>query len=496
MSAHLPARPRLADHVLVRRYHDGAEELVVLHDIERRGLVRIGPREWTLLSCADGTRDLEGIVLAAARLGAHVRAPALRAFLEQLHAAGLIAGDADEGGSATGGAGAPSASGEGLATPADRPLDPLPGFLLTCDGTGSCCRIYASVLASAEETARARAALPHVLDGGSCPERAFTPERGSVAQGAYAIALVEGRCAYLEPGGRCGIHAAQGEAAKPLGCRVFPASFTDDGERVRVSVAVECACVLASVGRTDGAPLVPPEVRVRGDLDEAVYVEVLPDRIALTARASASRSELVAWSRAVLAGLDESGDRAVPERLWALARALEADGPSARAAKRALARPVALCPGELAPWLDALASTAAKRATEDAAWRSERDLARLATKWVEAASRTSIASMAAAAEGAGVEDARARPASEAFYVRALVHGHRVAARGRSLAASLRDRAIRVLVARAMSAAIARAPACGAGFEGAVDPACRHPLALVEAMLRGHGLGVYAAALDA
>lgn len=87
----LPRRPRLADHALARRHLAGGEPRVVLHDTRKGGLIALGPREWTLFSCADGTRDLDGIVAAAARAGAHARAPALGAFLEQLHGAGLLA---------------------------------------------------------------------------------------------------------------------------------------------------------------------------------------------------------------------------------------------------------------------------------------------------------------------------------------------------------------------------------------------------------------------
>ena len=48
-------------------------------------------------------------------------------------------------------------------------------------------------------------------------------------------------CAYLEGEGRCSLHAKGGPEAKPLGCRTFPTSFIDDGDSVRVSVAVECS---------------------------------------------------------------------------------------------------------------------------------------------------------------------------------------------------------------------------------------------------------------
>ena len=50
-----------------------------------------------------------------------------------------------------------------------------------------------------------------------------------------------------------------------------------------------------------------------------------------------------------------------------------------------------------------------------------------------------------------------------------------------LATALRDRGVRLLVARAMPLAVGT---------DEVDPAYVHPLALVEAMLRGHGLDGY------
>ena len=69
------------------------------------------------------------------------------------------------------------------------------------------------------------------------------------------LLIVDGRCAYLGESGWCSLHTKAGPAAKPLGCALFPASFLDDGERIRVSTWVECACVLASVGRPGGAVL-------------------------------------------------------------------------------------------------------------------------------------------------------------------------------------------------------------------------------------------------
>ncbi len=467
MPAALPLRPTLAAHVLARRHLVDGEPRVVLHDLGSGRLVQIGPREWELLAAADGTRDLEGVVLAAAREGAHARAPALAAFLEQLHAAGML----DDGAEA---APAPGDDDEGAAA---RPLEALAGFTLSCDGSGSCCRLYASILFGPVEAVRARALLPQVLDGGERHERIFMPERGSGPTGGAVVALCDGRCAYLADSGRCRLHEAGGAAAKPVGCNTYPATFTDDGEVVRVSVAVECACVLASVDREGGAPLLPPGARVRGDLDATLAVSTLPALVQVSPAAMAPRGALRSWSRRVAALLPAPD--AAPA-LVSLGAAVAAGGLAADPTA-ALTDPAPIDPQAVLPWIDALHLRAERRLREDSAWRSERDLVLRAAGWIAAATAALLDPAALAALLAAPV---AAPRAEAFYLRALVHGHLLAG-ALPLSLALHDRAVRILVARALPLAFAAAPA------DTLDPACAHPLALLEAMLRGHGLDAYA-----
>ncbi len=119
MAPALPLRPKLAAHVLARRHLVDGDERVVLHDLGSGGIVQIGPREWGLLAAADGTRDLEGILLAAAREGAHARAPALEGFLQQLHLAGMLA-DGGETAAEVAEAGTTTEADEGAAARPDR----------------------------------------------------------------------------------------------------------------------------------------------------------------------------------------------------------------------------------------------------------------------------------------------------------------------------------------------------------------------------------------
>jgi lysine-N-methylase len=454
----LPTRPRLAEHALVRRHLVDGEELVVIHDARTGRLFRMGPREWDLLAGADGTRDFDALVLAGAQRGAFRRASELRGILEALGAGGLLA--------------------DGIAYPEPpaagdpgRLLDVLPGFGLSCDASGVCCATYGSVLFSPLEAARARALRPEILGGGEREARAFTPARGTLADGTLSVALVDGRCAYLAGDGRCTIHAAGGEKAKPQGCQVYPATFVDDGEAVRVSIGVECPCVLASVGREGGAPLVEPGARTRGDLGPGVRVVELPAEIPIAQGRAAPRAGLAAWSR--IACGDGEGDAVA--RLWSLARAVDADGLDEGASRRALAAPELPAVEELGAWVEALAARAKARVESAEAWRSARDRSLGASRWIAAAAAAlREPGGTAAALGAG-ERFRG---DEAFFVRASIHGHHLAGE-LPLAVALRDRAVRLLLARVLGEAMP-----------ADDPGRAHPIALVEAMMRGHGLGAY------
>lgn len=475
MTRPFPTRPRLADHVLARRHITGGEAVIVLHDQHTGRLVQLGPREWGLLAASDGTRDLEGIILAARREGAHARVPALKSFLEQLHGADLLAdGTPDDT------AESPSTSAPATHAPTepespadDRPLDVLPNFSLHCDGSGSCCRIYGSVIFGPVESARARALFPEIQGGGDRHEKVFLPDHGSAPTGGCAVTLVDGRCAYLGESGHCAIHARAGGPAKPIGCNLFPASFLDDGERIAVSASVECAYILASVGRPGGAPLIAPEARFRSDLDPSVVITTLPESLAVTPTKSANRAEVRAWSRRINA-VSPPADLATT--LWSLATAIDEHGLEADLAL-SFQTPLAIDPPQILPWIEALALRAARRVREDAVWRSPRDLARLASSWIAEAASDLLSSQALSLPAPTAEVA----ASEAFYLRAALHGYKLFGDS-PLTLTLRDRAVRLLVARALPTIFART--------GATDPACAHPLTLVEAMLRGHALEAY------
>jgi lysine-N-methylase len=469
-SSPLPLRPRLTDHVVVRRHRAAAEDLWVVTDERSGASFALGAREWGILAQIDGTRDPEGIVLAAVRAGVPVRAGAVHEFLASLAGMGLLEAGAAE----------PRPPAPAPPRALERPLDPLPGFALTCDGRGSCCRLYGSIIFRPVEEARARALLPLVLDAGDRPEDAFTPLRGAVPCGASSVGLVDGRCAYLEGDGRCGLHAVAGPLAKPLGCRTFPASFVDDGEAVRVAPVVECACVLASAREPGlGEPLLPPGARTVADLDAGIVIDVLPETIPITPHRAASRADLVRWSRVVAASPPPANPALA---LWTLATTIEIAGLEPDAAAHALASPGAPDPESMRPLVDALLARATRRARLDETWRAPTDLARRAVRWIRDAARCIVADQDAL-PALLVATLDAAP-SEAFYLRAAAHGHHLIDADLPLAHALRDRAVRMILARAL-------PLLEGSGDMTDEPALREPLALVEATLRAHGLAAYA-----
>jgi lysine-N-methylase len=73
----------------------------------------------------------------------------------------------------------------------------------------------------------------------------FTPH-GADFQLAHRA---DGACVFLREDGRCRIHARDGEAAKPLACRLYPFRFVPLGSQVRVDVRFDCPSTAGNFGR-------------------------------------------------------------------------------------------------------------------------------------------------------------------------------------------------------------------------------------------------------
>ena len=465
----LPLRPLLLPHVLARRHVASDVRLVVLHDIERLTHHRVSERTWAVLSAMDGTRDVEGLVAHAALQGFAATVDEVADLVRDLTENGLI-GERE-------GAAArdllPSAP-AGESDPA-RSVRQLPGFRLSCNGAGSCCRFYPSIAFSPLDAARARACQPAVLDGGMDEPRVFLPMAGH-ARSMLAVTLVDGRCAFLQGDLGCGIHRASGPDQKPLGCRTYPARFVDDGEAIRVTPWLECACVFSSGAGTarGGEPLVGELVRTRAELDPAFFIEALPAEVLVGSSRQASRGEVARWSDAVF-DAPTLGDGVAS--FVALSAALERYGLDAAAARDALGAPPRPDRSSFDAALAAFQPRIDRLASET--WRAESDLVRTTATALSSASTLAASLVDELLEGPG-----AQATAERFYMRGVLFGHQlVQLKGlRPMSLLAFDRAFRMLLGRSLAVV--------ASLAELSDPAFAWPLGLVDASMRGYGLSVY------
>ncbi|MFO0612046.1 MAG: hypothetical protein U0414_05640 [Polyangiaceae bacterium] len=375
-------RPRLSPRVLPRRYLDGNER-IALHAGGR--VLVLDEASFRVARCLDGTRDVEGVRLAALGSGVACTSEDVERILATLSDAGMLEQGVD------------------LATPdeapapvADREVVALPDYAFECDGSGGCCSQYPSIGLDAADARRALAAGMRLLPDDRDGERTLMPFDASRGTRRLAMALVEGRCLQLDEDGKCAIHRAAGEAAKPRGCRLYPLTFLDDGEKVRVSVGFECSCVFTSATRARPGDVLT-SARRTAELPEGARVRALPELLSIAGRAGARREVLAAWLDAFSRGA--GGGDAIRALLDAAGRLVSEAGDAA---------------GEVPSLESMLASYAAGFAAADEssqAWRSARDRIRCM--------RTVVREAAARAQPA---TAPSDEAAEAFYLRASLFG--------------------------------------------------------------------------
>ncbi len=451
----VPFRPRLADHVMLRRQIVDGVVKPWLVDHLSGAVYALTEAEMEYVIAMDGTRDFGGVILDIVRRDHFQRASQVQELVGQLQQANMLV--------------------DGIAPPdpppvraPKRPLEPLADFRLRCDGHGACCTAFASVPFTEQEVRRAVVACPERVDGPL--DRMFLPLWGVVDRSTSAVTMTEGRCPFVADTGACLVHERAGAEAKPLGCRAFPRTFIDDGTAVRVSVRAECPCVVASgVGdAVDGETLLDQGAKVEGDLHPRIRVPRLPAEIDLARGTVVPVDSLRSWSARVVAAPITDGVAA----LWALADGAtkNLDGSVSEIVRRPPPTP-----DVLAPCIAALAEVAELR-RDAASDRRPTDRNRLLAEWVVAAAVALADTSTAAARLDEVSDI----AQERFYIQTAIWGHHLVERGGTVTTGLRDRAIRLLLARQMAEMAANID----------DPATATPIAAVEAVMRGQALEKY------
>ncbi|MCA9647261.1 MAG: hypothetical protein H6718_30035 [Polyangiaceae bacterium] len=447
-----PHRPRLADHVLPRLHlMDGSPHLL-LHDNARGDALELDLERFEWLELADGTRDEEGLFLEASRRGVLHKRSELRALLEQLHERGELAG---------------GIAGEQRATRIpEREVKLIPGLRLGCDGTGSCCRTYSSMLFDRAEAEATQGIAPPGLTARHA--RVFLPAFGA-NDAIQAVATRDGECVFLDADSRCVLHA---RGAKPRGCNDYPLTLVDDGSELWAVPVFECPCVQRSF--LAEIPAVPPVLPTHeSGLPEERPIIRLRERFELDSDTPLAREELRDWVQRGVAQIPKAMDQAdALHWLWTWAHA------DLNAQEVHTSAPPTYA---LAPWIQMLGDYASRR-VDSAAWRSTRDRTRRLVEWMQAACATLSdpqrvrALLAPAQEGAG---SRRRHAAEWAYVRCQLGGYQFAQGSEPLRSALEQRCGRILLARAMLDTCPHA--------SADDAARTSPLTAVEALLRSESL---------
>ncbi len=474
-STQLPYHPRLAEHAWIRRHFIDDVEVIVIHDARSGALVRMPPRAYNLIEAADGTRDVSGLLLAASQNGELAATSEVISVLTDLHSMGLLSDGID-----------PFALTDAAATreeiPLHTPLSVFP-FLLTCDGTGGCCSLYSTVRFTKDEAMKASVLLPNAEQG---RVRKFLPLQGSGAQLHMAATVMNGRCGFLAKDHLCELHRTLGVAAKPVGCSLYPATFVYDGEKICVSLGVECGCIEKSFGKTTGTPLVSQGALLRSDLPAGAEISMLPPSIEIAPGKATERTAIVEWSRTVLSVLAIAKRNMEPmdivSTFWALATRVNMGDLSEDGIRQSFASLKKPDLAELLPWAEALCERALAKSESANAWRSEKDRVRVVSALLLNAAKTLrdpdvLLSLLNGANG--------QNQAEEFYFQTNVFGYALLGEI-PLAQALFDRALRLLLARNIRRQAADIPV--------FDPGNEHPISLVEAMMRAQGVKEYVRAV--
>jgi lysine-N-methylase len=113
-----------------------------------------------------------------------------------------------------------------------------------CHGCTDCCRGRLLITLSAEEKER-------IEKQGWTEAEGMDSSTMFVAQGSgFRLGhQSNGACVFLDPSGRCRIHAKFGEAAKPLACRLYPLVIHPSGKKVVVGLRFSCPSAAMNRGK-------------------------------------------------------------------------------------------------------------------------------------------------------------------------------------------------------------------------------------------------------
>ena len=167
-----------------------------------------------------------------------------------------------------------------------------------CHGCTDCCRGMFLVPLKPADRIRIEQQGWTTADGVD-PARMFQTGRGQTCLAHNS----EGACVFLDPQGRCRIHAKFGEAAKPLACRLYPLVIHPAGKKLVVGLCHSCPSAVANQGK----PLAEQAALVRqlaGQVVPENYQDIAPAPVLATAGEWPDLLRFVHWLDVSLAPAD------------------------------------------------------------------------------------------------------------------------------------------------------------------------------------------------
>lgn len=107
-----------------------------------------------------------------------------------------------------------------------------------CVGSGQCCHVFRPGPLSDDDLDRLAEATPALQAAfHDLPDASWVEDR----PGGRYLRRVDGRCLFLRPDRRCGVHAAAGRTLKPDACRMFPFDAVRTIDDLRVFDVSQCS---------------------------------------------------------------------------------------------------------------------------------------------------------------------------------------------------------------------------------------------------------------
>jgi Fe-S-cluster containining protein len=147
-----------------------------------------------------------------------------------------------------------------------------------CTGCGDCCRGWDVPLQAGEAEQFRRVAATVI------PAERLARAVGRAKHGGVEVDILVGaggQCAALAEDQLCRIHAAHGSEAKPRACRIFPLTFVQAGEVVRVGLSYACPAVLDGEGEPLSSQPGEVETVFRGAIEGSRYLLRAPSTVTL-----------------------------------------------------------------------------------------------------------------------------------------------------------------------------------------------------------------------